>query len=64
VRTPILGIEKYFDASIGKLGLKNVQAWSAPQGSASQSTTHGGFDDDVATRTSIISLIKTGKLPT
>jgi len=60
VRTPILGMEKYFDQYIASLRLKQVQAWSAPLG-ASQSTTHGGFDDDAATRSSIISLIKTGK---
>ncbi|MEW6313394.1 MAG: C1 family peptidase [Pseudomonadota bacterium] len=62
VRTPILGMEKYFNEHIASLGLKNVQAWSAPLG-ASQSTTHGGFDDDRTTMDSIIGLIKTGKLP-
>jgi hypothetical protein len=62
VRTPILGMEKYFNAHIGRLGLRNVHAWSSPL-AASQSTTHGGFDDDRATRDSVISLIKTGKLP-
>ena len=62
VRTPIFGMEKYFNKRIAGLGLKNVQAWAAPH-SASQSTTHGGFDDDVATCKSVINLIKTGKLP-
>lgn len=62
VRTPILGMEKHFNASIGAMKLKNVQAWSAPQ-SCSNSTTHGGFDDDSQTMNSIICLIKTGKLP-
>lgn len=61
VRTPILGMEKYFDEHIASLGLKNIQSWSAPLG-VSQSTTHGGFDDDAATRNNIISLIKTGKI--
>ena len=61
VTTPILGMEKYFDEHIASLGLKSVKAWSAPL-SASQSTTHGGFDDDTATRQNVISLIKTGKL--
>ena len=61
VTTPILGMEKYFDEHIASLGLKSVKAWSAPI-SASQSTTHGGFDDDAATRQNVISLIKTGKL--
>ena len=61
VTTPILGMEKYFDEHIASLGLKSVKAWSVPL-SASQSTTHGGFDDDTATRQNVISLIKTGKL--
>jgi hypothetical protein len=62
-QTPLVGMEKYFDRHIGRLGLKNVKAWTSPAG-ASQSTTHGGFDDDKATRDSVISLITTGKLPT
>lgn len=62
VQTPLLGMEKYFDQHVGGLGLRNVKAWTSPAG-ASQSSTHGGFDDDTATRESIISLIKTGKLP-
>lgn len=61
VRTPILGMEKYFDSHIGSLGLDRVKAWSAPLG-ASQSSTHGGFDDDAATRASIIRLIRHGAL--
>ncbi|MBI4196130.1 MAG: C1 family peptidase [Betaproteobacteria bacterium] len=61
VRTPILGMEKYFNTHVGRLGLRNVQAWSSPL-AAGQSTTHGGFDDDRATRESVISLIRTGKL--
>ena len=61
-QTPLVGMEKYFDQHIGRLGLKNVKAWTSPAG-ASQSTTHGGFDDDKATRDSVISLITTGKLP-
>lgn len=61
ISTPILGMEKYFDEHVAPLGLKSVKAWSAPL-SASQSTTHGGFDDDAATRQNVISLIKTGKL--
>ena len=60
VRTPILGMEKYFGKRISSL--KNVHVWSAPTG-PSQSTTHGGFDDDLATRKSVVNLMKTGKLP-
>ncbi|HYL79426.1 MAG TPA: C1 family peptidase [Candidatus Acidoferrum sp.] len=62
VRTPILGMEKYFAQSVGSLNLKSVHAWAAP-GPASASTTHGGFDDDATTMQSIISLMKTGALP-
>ncbi|MBI4936877.1 MAG: peptidase C1A papain [Nitrosomonadales bacterium] len=57
VTTPILGMQKYFDQAITPLKLKNVSAWSSP-GTATRSTTHGGFDDDETTRNSIIALIK------
>lgn len=56
-RTPVLGMEKYFSGAVA--GLSNVQAWTAP-GAESQSSTHGGFDDDPTTRASIIRLIKAG----
>jgi hypothetical protein len=62
VRTPILGMEQYFEKGVAPLKLKNVQAWSAPT-RASASTTHGGFDDDPATMKNIISLIKTNAVP-
>ena len=55
--TPILGMEKYFDEHIAKLGLKNVQRFSAPS-QETISTTHGGFDDDSMTMKKIIELIK------
>ncbi len=54
--TPILGMEKYFTA-LAQQGLPNVQAWAAP-GPQSQSSTHGGFDDDDRTLQSVIALIK------
>ncbi len=59
VRTPILGMEKYFNGSVGALNLPNVHAFTSP-GTASGSTTHGGFDDDARTMRNVISLIKTG----
>lgn len=58
-RTPILGMEKYWNASLGALKLKNVQAWSSP-GAHSASATHGGFDDDKVTRDRLIALIASG----
>lgn len=54
VETPILGMQKYFEAV---KNLPNVQAWAAP-GAQSKSTTHGGFDDDATTMASVIALIK------
>ena len=54
VRTPILGMEKYFSAIAA---LPNVRAWTAPC-PQSQSTTHGGFDDDQVTMNSVTALIK------
>jgi hypothetical protein len=53
--TPILGMEKYFDAELQ--ALPNVRAWAAPC-KESQSVEHGGFDDDRATRESVVALIK------
>lgn len=61
VRTPLLGMEKYFDAEVAPLKLPNVKTWVAP-GPATASTTHGGFDDDKRTMESIINLIK-GRKP-
>jgi hypothetical protein len=55
IHTPILGMEKYFKAATD--GLPHVKAWTAP-GPASDSTTHGGFDDDGRTMKCIIDLIK------
>jgi hypothetical protein len=55
--TPILGMQKYFDKEIGSLKLSNVTVLPAP-GQSSKSTTHGGFGDDHATMTKVISLIK------
>jgi hypothetical protein len=52
--TPILGMETYFG---DVANLPNVRAWTAPC-PQSQSTTHGGFDDDAATMRSVIALIK------
>lgn len=53
--TPILGMEKYFE-KIKDEGLANVNVVTAPGGD-SQSTTHGGFDDDEKTMNKVISLI-------
>jgi hypothetical protein len=54
VRTPILGMQKYFEAL---KNVPNMRAWTAP-GVPSKSTTHGGFDDDATTMASVIALIK------
>jgi len=54
-RTPILGMEKYFDPALGRLG--NVTVHVAP-GRASASTTHGGFDNDDATRQRVMAFIR------
>jgi hypothetical protein len=56
-RTPLLGMEKYWQQAVGALNLPNARAWTAP-GTASQSATHGGFDDDATTRNNVIGLIK------
>lgn len=56
-RTPILGMDKYWNERIAALKLKNVQAWTAP-GPQSASSTHGGFDDDKPTREEIGRLIR------
>ena len=55
--TPILGMEKYFNDKIASQQLAQVSTWAAP-GKESKSTTHGGFDDDQVTMTSIIALMK------
>ena len=55
--TPILGMEKYFNDKISSKNLPNIYTWAAP-GKESQSTTHGGFDDDQVTMASVIALMK------
>ncbi|MBM3393696.1 MAG: C1 family peptidase [Betaproteobacteria bacterium] len=55
-RTPILGMEKYFDAAVGSLKLPSVKVWTAPTGTTT-STTHGGFDDDINTMRTVIRII-------
>ncbi len=54
---PIVGMEKYFDSKVKGLAPRRVKAYSAP-GPDTSSTTHGGFDDDAATRASVIRHIK------
>lgn len=54
-RTPILGMDKYFAGAVQ--GLSNVKVWASP-GGQSQSSTHGGFDDDPVTRANIVKLIR------
>jgi hypothetical protein len=51
---PILGVQKYFGYGPK---LKNTTIHVAP-GPASQSTTHGGFDDDDATRDQVLKFIR------
>lgn len=58
-RTPILGLERDF-ASFSTL--PRVTAFAAP-GTASASTTHGGFDDDGVTRASVIRAIGASRSP-
>lgn len=50
-------MEKYFDAKLKGLAPRRVNAYSAP-GPDTSSTTHGGFDDDAATRASVIRHIR------
>ncbi len=57
VQTPVLGMKKYFDAEVADLVPGRIKTFVAP-GSSSESTTHGGFDDDARTLTSVINLIK------
>jgi len=54
-RTPILGMQKYFDPALSKL--KNVTVHVSP-GKTSTSTTHGGFDNDGPTKKTVIRFIK------
>lgn len=58
--TRILGMEKGFrDLQRRRRGWRNlpIREWTAP-GARTSSTTHGGFDNDPATRKTIIDLIR------
>lgn len=50
-RTPIIGMQKYLPEEVAKRA--NVAVYPA-QSRETNSTTHGGFDDDEATRASVI----------
>jgi len=52
--TPILGMERY-SPSVLK-GVRNVSVYTSP-GDASQSMTHGDFDNDDRTRNKVLSLL-------
>jgi len=54
-RTPILGMQKYFEPYRTKL--KNTTVFASP-GTLSASTTHGGFDNDQATQNRVVEFIK------
>jgi hypothetical protein len=56
VVTPILGMQNYFNSQIQPLNLPGVNLITSPCDS-SQSTTHGGFDDDPMTMKKVVSLI-------
>jgi hypothetical protein len=55
VQTPILGMEKYFASNLPRLA--SIEIHAAPS-SRTASTTHGGFDDDDATRATVLAAIK------
>ena len=50
-------MEKYFDADVKGIAPRRVKGFSAPCEDTA-STTHGGFDDDAATRASVIRHIR------
>jgi hypothetical protein len=52
---PIVGMEKFFDAAVGKA--PGVSRFISP-GDKARATTHGGFDDDATTMKSVIAFIK------
>ncbi|MEW5879986.1 MAG: C1 family peptidase [Pseudomonadota bacterium] len=54
-QTPILGMQKYFDPYAPRL--KDATVHAAP-GATSTSTTHGGFDNDPATKARVVEFIK------
>ena len=56
---PILGMEKFFKPWLDSIALKNIQSYAAPSKSTA-STTHGGFDEDDITMSSVIKMIKNG----
>ncbi len=65
VRTPILGLERYFAQFVAGLppaARARVRGWTAPA-EHSRCVTHGGFDDDEATMRAVVRLIKDGAPP-
>ncbi len=54
-RTPLVGLQKYFDPYRAELANTTVQV---SPGATSTSSTHSGFDDDEATRSRVVEFIK------
>jgi hypothetical protein len=56
-RTPILGMERWYDEIVRKAGLRNITAIAAP-GSRSGASTHCGFDEDVTTLKQVLQFMR------
>ncbi len=55
-KTPVLGMQKFFEKQ-SNYNLPNIKSYHSP-GVYAKSTSHGGFDNDVATIETIIKNIK------
>jgi hypothetical protein len=56
---PVLGMERYWNAAVprwGEVG-RRMRVWVAP-GEGCRASTHGGFDEDAATRASVIAAVR------
>lgn len=57
-KSPILGMETYFKSLVGPALDEGTYGVTTAPSTASRSSSHGGFDDDEATRDSILKLIR------
>ncbi len=60
---PVLGMAKFFDASVAARNLPQVQHRVAPSSPATGATKHGNIDDDTRTQASVLAHIQGKPIP-
>ena len=60
---PVLGMAKFFDATVPPRNLPHLQYRVAPSSLATGATKHGNIDDDARTQASVLAHIRGKPIP-